>query len=171
MGHPVCAKCGSQSVYLDMELLGERSIACLKCGNRWPGAGKGFYMKGKDAVKDQLKPSGIAKKICKKCGERETLSKNCPYCAKCMGDIARAKKEAKKPPGTGALKVMGEQPAQLGKGSPGASSAVTIDFNNYRDLLDSIRVLAVEEVRPVDLQIIYLLKGRVNEIKRTAQTL
>jgi len=115
-------------------------------------------------AKDQLKPGEGVKKLCKKCGERETLSKSCPYCARCMGDIARDKKKAPQAPVAKPPKIMGDHPAMQGKACPGAITAVTIDFKSYPDLLRSIEGLATEEVRPLDLQIIYLLKSRVRDI-------
>jgi len=179
-----CGKCGSKRVEEDyVPGIGNAGLICRHCGQTgregWVTdrtAGRGGHLSVTDPIranercadmaKDQLKPGAGAKKFCKKCGERETLSKNCPYCAKCMGDIARDKKNAKKTSESKGGKVISEHPGLPEKASSGVITAVTVDFKGYPDVLNSIRILASEEVRPVDLQIIYLLKTRVSDIKK-----
>jgi hypothetical protein len=166
----VCGKCGSKRIEEDyVPGIGNAGLICRHCGQTgregWVTDRK---LGGADMAKDQPKPQDGAKKICKKCEERETLSKSCPYCAKCMGDIARDKKQAKKTPETKDSKGTRERPDLPGKARPGAITAVTIDFENYGGLLVSIHELANEEVRPVDLQIIYLLKSKISDMKKAA---
>lgn len=47
MPHPVCGKCHSAGVYQEGD-----AIACMICGNRYPGSGKGFYMSDKGPLND-----------------------------------------------------------------------------------------------------------------------
>lgn len=179
-----CGKCGSKHVEEDyVPGIGKAGLICRHCGQ----AGREGWITGRkvssrgrlraaepirsnerdaDMARDQLKPGADIKKICKKCNERETMSERSPYCAKCLGDMARAKKEPKQPLERKDSEVTKQESSLPGKAAPGAITEVTIDFKGYPDLLDSIRTLATEEVRPVDLQIIYLLKSRVNDIKK-----
>ncbi len=58
MPHPVCGKCNSAAVYRD-----EGNIACMMCGNRYPGAGPGFYMSDKgrnDGQSGKIEKGSIA---------------------------------------------------------------------------------------------------------------
>ncbi|MDP1991962.1 MAG: hypothetical protein Q8K00_13180 [Syntrophales bacterium] len=53
MAHPICGKCHSTGVYQDGD-----AIACMICGNRYPGSGQGFYMSDKGPLND---PQGRVK--------------------------------------------------------------------------------------------------------------
>ena len=100
------------------------------------------------------------------CG-KPTLSPNCPYCPSCMSKKSRdgkggdenkkgtfrenfkdIKRDIKSP-----LKAP-ETPVQSGP-----DNGILIDFSPYDNILEGIEKLAEEEVRPVELQIIYILKS------------
>ena len=183
-----CGKCRSKHIEEDyVPGIGNVGLICRHCGQTgregWR-TGRTAGSRGRlsvsepigakereaDMPKDQLKPGAGAgaKKICKKCNERETMSENSPYCARCLGDMGRAKKEKKQPLGGEGLAAMKEDSSPSGKTRPGAIAAVTVDFGNHSVLLETIQTLASEEIRPVDMQIIYLLKTRVSEIKKAA---
>jgi hypothetical protein len=182
----ICGKCGSKRIEEDyVPGIGNAGLICRHCGqtgregwvtDRTAGSRGRLNVterirtdeRGADMAKDQLKPGDGAKKLCKKCGERETMSKHSPYCARCLGDMGRVKQQGKQPSGGEVSELTTEASAPKEKAHPGAMTAVTIDFKSYPDLLNSIRQLASEEVRPVDMQIVYLLKSRVSDIKKAA---
>ena len=103
------------------------------------------------------------------CG-KVTLSTNCPYCASCMGSRAKAKREAKALVETvenGSGKTRGEAErwivGEMGRPDeaeevPKSGLSITINFSKHTQVLDQIRGLADEEIRPLDLQVIYMLK-------------
>ena len=100
------------------------------------------------------------------CGKK-TLSPNCPYCPSCMSKKSRTvtgEKENKGDPFKESLKeakgdIKGllkapETPVQIRPGND-----ILIDFSSHDYILRGIEKLAEEEVRPVGLQIIYILKS------------
>jgi hypothetical protein len=128
---------------------------------------------------DQGNPGGEKVRLCKDCGEKPTISPKCPYCASCMRKksiAARAEKAEKaqaanKAPEPGKPKPA-VNPQPLIETPPRTGLAVVqVDFGGYPQIFEGLKKLAKEEIRPVELQIIYLLKshlGRVNDPLRAA---
>lgn len=133
-------------------------------------------------------PTTTAKKentrICEDCKEKPTLSPNCPLCPSCMakrsnqGRSAKQEPKAKRPrgrppkmrptgnhgdcqKGTGATQSMPKPE----KAAVGSNMALTIEFGKYGHILKEIQKLAEEEVRPVELQVIYMLKNALSECR------
>ena len=115
------------------------------------------------------------------CG-KITLSPNCPYCPACMSARSRqgrsAKKEPKpkrprgRPPKQRATESHTEAPKKekTTHGMPksekvpvGPNTALAIDFGKYSSILRAVEKLAEEEMRPVDLQVVYILKHYLDE--------
>ena len=98
-------------------------------------------------------------RLCVDCGKNPTLSSSCPYCASCMSKRSHKKKQAaRKDPG-GPKKEKTTTNTNLPEKSPEKRNMkLIIDFGKYGNILDRIEELAEEEVRPVDLQVIYMLK-------------
>jgi len=104
------------------------------------------------------------RKLCATCGEKPTISDSCPYCPSCMRKrskkktasiISRKKAEAK----TGDEKTHDEKAPVAG------NMAVTVDFSGYPQILNDVRQLAGDEIRPLELQIVYLLKHHFTALK------
>jgi hypothetical protein len=175
MPHPICGKCHSGGVYLDYEL-GQRILVCIICGNRYPGDREGFYMSGKAERPIEEKkvetaalpgdpgdPGDIknsARRICITCGEKPTISDSCPYCGSCMNKKSREGKKGKAAPVHARRKeTRGERDKAPAEKTPTIENmAVNIDFDKHPRVLKQVSDLADQEIRPLDLQIIYLLK-------------
>ncbi len=121
--------------------------------------------KEKKEAEENKTPQSKNPRLCA-CG-KPTLSPNCPYCPSCMSKKSRdskGKKENKKDTFGDNFKgikrdIKGPQkppetPVQIGSGND-----ILIDFSSHDHILRSIEKLAEEEVRPVELQIIYILKS------------
>lgn len=100
------------------------------------------------------------------CG-KPTLSPNCPYCPSCMSKKSRAVKGEKENKGNSFIESFKEDkrdvkdplnapetPVQIRP-----NNGILVDFSPYGNILKGIEKLAEEEVRPVGLQIIYILKS------------
>lgn len=110
---------------------------------------------------DQNKTGGEKPRLCKDCGEKPTMSAKCPYCASCMRKKSMAARERKKLESGG-----GDPKPGLTKTPPGPKeapkseiTATRVDFGGHAEVLRRIEKLAEEEMRPLDLQIIYILKS------------
>ena len=170
-GHPVCGKCGSGGVYLDFEF-GQRVLVCILCGNRYPGDREGFYMSGKterpieekkveaaEIVRVVPTETSIpARRMCITCGEKPTISDSCPYCPSCMNKKSREGKKGKTAPVQVGRKKVKEDKPHAEKVPLSENSAVNIDFGRFPSVLKKLQCLADQEIRPLDLQMIYILK-------------
>ena len=157
--------------------VGENKIApfreCLTCeqgpkiyktmggGNMIESSNAVETKKGNQSQKDGEKPV----RFCE-CGKK-TLSPNCPYCPSCMSKKSRTnkvEKENKEASPSEDLRgvkldiksplIAPKTPVQIRLGND-----ILIDFSSHDDILRGIEKLAEEEVRPVGLQIIYILKN------------
>jgi len=100
------------------------------------------------------------------CG-KTTISPNCPFCPSCMAkksNEARAAKQkaekraAERPPGGKTREDTTHDMPKPGKPPTGPDTALVIDFGKYPDVLGRVRSRAEQEIRPVDLQVIFMLK-------------
>jgi hypothetical protein len=119
-------------------------------------------------------------RLCK-CG-KPTLSPSCPFCASCMNKRSRlsnagGKKEKARPvslPSPGRSKKKSDRSVELTPEQKSSSltsdqanklddheSTIVIKFGEYSSVLEAVKNLAREEMRPIDLEIIYLLKKGV----------
>ena len=91
-------------------------------------------------------------KICKICNIKPTISPNTPYCPSCMGkmshDVKRRTSDRKG--GKDAYK------------RPKDNHKVTIDFSKHPDIYKTCMELSDSEIRPIDLQIIFMLKQSIS---------
>ena len=172
MTHPLCGKCHSAGVYKDYDADGQPVIACIICGNRYPGGKEGFYMSGKTGQPIEEKnvesaaspsvsaaiPEGGSRKICITCGLKPTISDSCPYCPSCMRKKSMEARQGKNAP-VRAQKGRPKKDKALAEKTPTIENyGVCIDFNKHPHVLKQVSDLADQEIRPLDLQIIYLLK-------------
>jgi hypothetical protein len=146
---------------------GHRELNCdlyetcldLAAKNNW----KAFNCEG--CLKDKLTNPEIEKhvdiKLCA-CGN-PVIHANSRLCASCMGKLAHKKKKAPekpvKPPKT---KTEGCKPQKSTKPvQRQAGEICTVDFEEYVSVLSDIKKLAKEEVRPLNYQIIHMLKEQL----------
>jgi len=174
--YPICGKCGSKFVYSDRDEMGARVICCLMCGNRMPGTGKGFYMSDKPNLKEiqtiseetlntgkqNISPTD---RICSLCKTKKTISPKHDLCGSCLA--AKGKEKRNKIPSKVARVT---EQAIKDKGTEKKTAyienmSIKIDFTKYPGILNQIQCLADEQVRPVDAQIIYLLKNHLSTLE------
>jgi len=110
--------------------------------------------------------SGKVKVLCSDCQERETLG-NSPYCASCLGVRGNRAKAAKaaKAKDKGFVKPKKEKKTQsrpkVKKTLGHANTALTIEFGKYASILREVESLADKEIRPVECQVIHMLKTQL----------
>ena len=119
--------------------------------------------KGKSIMPDQAKSGNEARedgaRLCKECGEKPPMG-NGPYCASCLQK--RAVKARMKHPKASKRKK-GERPAARptahSQGTPKVgTAAIRIDFGKHGTVLEEVVKLADEQMRPLETQIIFMLK-------------
>ena len=177
--HPVCGKCYSVGVYKDYDADGQPVIACLICGNRYPGGKEGFFMTEKAERQIEKKKveaaetvpvgppetSSPSRKMCKTCGLKPTISDSCPLCPSCMRKRSIQSRKGKTAP-VRAQRGRPKKDTNHHEKTPTIENmAVNIDFGTYPHVLKQVSDLADQEIRPLDLQIIYLLKRHFEKDK------
>ena len=166
---------------------GSRSFLFPECGSCSQGkviAKEHQNVLGKEKEKslmpDQAKSGSEASEgkaqMCKDCGEKPTISPRSPYCSFCMQKRAVAarqgkaqnqpKRKGKDPGPERALKEGKAFEARKPQGDiqpPGkrGMEPVSIDFRAYPQILEGVKKLAEEEIRPIGLQIIFILKSHL----------
>ena len=123
----------------------------------------------KTIMTDTQKPENT--RICEDCKTRKTISPQSSLCPVCMAKrsnkpkdparSARSKKLAKP-------KYPSKDPGEIS--SPGADLKLVIDFGKYGAVLDMITDLAEEEMRPVELQAIFMLREYLRGLKEEEET-
>jgi len=96
-------------------------------------------------------------RICDECNEKKTISPKHTLCSSCLGKKAwsNTKKGRKRPK---KKRTIHDKPEPK-KPSPRADTSLTIQFGKYDSILRETEKLAEEEMRPVELQVIYMLKN------------
>lgn len=121
------------------------------------------------------------KRLCEDCGQRTTISPTNPYCPVCLalrsnkGRSAKKKPKSKRPRGRPPKKRATASPEDAPKKEKtiqdvdksekapvGPDTALTIDFGKYSPILRAVEKHAEDEMRPVDLQVIYILNKYLN---------
>ena len=113
------------------------------------------------------------KRLCSKCKDNFTISPTNDLCASCMArlsnEVRKARKAKLKAPAKSNTKGKGK--AEKSSLVPIPSSEIQIDFGKHTLVLDEIKDLAEEEMRPIEWQIIYMQKNHLKGIKEgTLQT-
>jgi hypothetical protein len=80
------------------------------------------------------------------------------------------KKKPGRKPGRERVKPIStaEDKRRVKKTAVAGNMAVVIDFSKYPAILTQVQVLAADQIRPVDAQIIYLLKSHFEGMKQEA---
>lgn len=98
-------------------------------------------------------------RICEECKSRPTIQPNSKLCSRCLAKRAKRKKmtpiavrDATKGQGEALDKDRGEI------SSPGGDVTLIISFERYPTILERVKSFAEEDMRPINLQVIYMLK-------------
>lgn len=107
-------------------------------------------------------------RICEDCQERKTIRPSSPFCARCMGKKGNenrkpGRKERKKGPAKGKTTGECQRPDKGEIVSPGLDLEVLVSFQRFPDVLEGLKALAEREIRPLNLQVIYLLKKALKQ--------
>lgn len=127
--------------------------------------------KGPARDKEESLSEPPEKRICEDCGARPTIKPNVPYCPRCMAIRGNKKrwqagqrKESKARPrkvSSARKKALEEAPGAAEGGKP--EDSLVINFGSHGDLLRAIERLSEEEIRPIEMQVIYLLREALRE--------
>ena len=133
------------------------------------------------------------KKICEKCSEKPSISKFSKYCSSCLNSFKTDKEKApgkpkrKKVSSDKALPEKAPETPKTEMASSGTAkpenapktpdtavtnaaitnAAVTIEFGKHASILKVVEKLAEEEMRAVDMQIVYMLKKHFDKLGDT----
>ena len=120
---------------------------------------KDLGCKNCDQGKEFLMATKEEKRICKGCGKEKDIDEfgknpgckggRLPNCKECMRDIKKAKIEAE------------EHISEEIKGAfveIDSKIEITIDFSRHKALFEDVKKKAEEEIRPLGMQILYMLK-------------
>ena len=146
---------------------GKKNISCEKYNKCLDIAAKenwkAFNCEKCSSFADQKQLNAIAHKtentrVCERCGKRPTIQPNAPYCSQCLTDMKRAKQQT-----AGTPKKKNETPSKhKTENKPKTpDTAVKIDFGKYVSVLKEVEKLADKEMRPLGLQIAYILKKHI----------
>jgi hypothetical protein len=96
-------------------------------------------------------------RICEECKEKATISPKHPLCASCLAVKSNAKRAANK------AKEKEKKNAAQGKGKgeksqPRGDLELVVNFGKHGDVLKQIEALAEDELRPINMQVVYMLK-------------
>lgn len=150
---------------------GKKNIDCEKYQNCLDIAAKNdwkaFNCEQCPSFADQKQVSPIGDKtedtrICERCGERPTIQPNAPYCSLCLTDMKRAKQKAA---GAQKKKNEGVSKPKTEKAQKTPDTAVKIDFGKYVSVLDEIEKLADKEMRPLGMQVAYILQKYIENAR------
>ena len=111
-----------------------------------------------------------AKALCSDCQEKETLG-NSPFCPSCLGVRGNRAKAAKvKNKGTEAAKAIEKltKAKETQRSRPKdkktlrhAHTALLLEFGKHASILREVESLADKEIRPIECQVIYMLKKQL----------
>ena len=114
-------------------------------------------MDNKAVANDALKDENS--RICGQCKKKPTITPKHSLCSSCMGSRAWSKKGDKKKGTQKPEKKRAKIKVNPKRALPAQPMALTIDFGNkYASILREVEKLADQEIRPVELQVIYMLK-------------
>jgi|GEM_PF-3236634 len=98
------------------------------------------------------------KRLCEACGEKETIHPNSKLCASCMAKKSHRGKKPHDAVGAGKIENPSTDKDKLLIAPQGTSGGIVIEFKNHIQILKEVEKLAEQEMRPLDCQILYMLK-------------
>jgi len=99
--------------------------------------------------------------LCKECGKKPRLGSS-PYCASCMAIRGNKAKAAQKAAEEQKKQSQIKSPVKLGKAHKGPDTALTIEFGGHVSILREVEEAAKKEIRPIEYQIIYMLREQLS---------
>ncbi|MDQ7838269.1 MAG: hypothetical protein RDU59_07235 [Thermodesulfobacteriota bacterium] len=122
----------------------------------------------------------VGVRLCEDCQEKPTMSPGCPYCPSCMSRRAQKarklqgsspktpRREAQKGVNKAKLAPWDKCLPQPRESFTEADTALKVDFGKHAHILREIEKLAEQQIRPVELQVIYMLKTCLDGMGSTA---
>ena len=112
-------------------------------------------------------------KLCEECNKNPPLHPKGKLCASCMAkrsNAARRSNIKSKKPQTVTDKGKGKEaglppPATQKTERTPDTAVITIDFGEHAAILREVEKLSIQELRPIHLQVIYILKHYLSNIK------
>jgi len=163
-GKNLCEKCSQKPV---VNQFSKYCSGCLnsfkKAKKKAPGAPKkkkAGHGRAKPRKAQKTANAAAPEKLCKKCGGNPTIHQNSPYCSGCLHDMKKAKQdcqEATKEPKKEPDKVKSEKDLE----SNIEGGMIIVYFGQYGSILKEVEKLAEREIRPVEMQIIYMLNNQL----------
>jgi len=100
-----------------------------------------------------------------------TLSAGCPYCPSCMAQKANEKRQLKKQVTDNPKEKTGHRRKEgvTGKRNKSSANAILVDFKEYEFLFDWLKQDSINQVRPIENQVIWILKNAYEKIERTVR--
>jgi len=129
---------------------------------------EGETMEEKQAiVEDKAKTEGKqapapAVRLCSTCKTKKTISPRHDICGSCLAAKGKLKREQTAKNALLATKTekVKEDKGPVEKAAHSKDMKVVVDFAKYPSILNHIQKLADDQIRPVDAQIIFLIKQR-----------
>ncbi len=123
-----------------------------------------------EGVKAMPTEDGIAKvvntRICEDCKSKPTIHSNHPLCASCMAKRSNSSpNRTQKAQERRKRKHATEDKRKVEISRPRPDLKVLISFSQHPEILDALKAAAEREIRPLDLQVIYLLKKGLEEVQ------
>lgn len=162
IGKPVKARIGEGFRNIDCERYDE----CLDYAarNDWRGFDCGTCSHHAKERGHTMSETGQTQaQLCVECGEKERMG-NSPYCSSCMAvraNRARAENRRSERPRKRTDNPTRSKP---GKALEEPSTALRIDFGIHAAILREIEKLADKEIRPLECQVIYMLKTQLDKM-------
>ena len=101
-------------------------------------------------------------RICEKCGEKPTIQPSSPLCASCIAKEGWKDRSKNKSPGHPRKKKTTLDKSKADKSQHDSNTAVTIEFGKHASVLREVEKLAEEQIRTIDLEVIYIIKRYLN---------
>ncbi|MDQ5988001.1 MAG: hypothetical protein CSYNP_03754 [Syntrophus sp. SKADARSKE-3] len=105
-------------------------------------------------------------RLCSACKEKPTISDSSPYCASCMAKRGSEKRRqnAVALPKKTRTKKMKKDTCHVEKSLHKENMTVVIDFSAYPSILKQVQDVADDQIRPLESQIIFILKSHFANI-------
>jgi len=120
---------------------------------------------GGKVVDEKREHAEIASRICELCQERKTLSPHVRFCPRCLGKKGARARMANLAHQASSREKPEEDPPAHEKTPKNRNVKVLVDFSRREDLLKRVTELADDEFRPLELQILSLVKRHFDTVK------
>jgi len=128
-----------------------------------------------EEMKKEVSINSDGTRICEECHDKETISPKHALCSSCLGKKAHSKGKGSQKKVTGKSPKQAPIKAKSKKATgdtrkpetppPASKDTVTIQFGKHVSILREVEKLADDEMRPIDLQIVYMLKRSLENMQ------